>query len=86
MERKREEALEIAVGTMEVLTAGGVLTFGLFPLLLPMVVLLGLLALPLLPVGVIAALLAAVYVVLRSVVRLVGRAVPWSATLPSRTT
>ena len=76
MERKRDEALEIAVGTMGVLTASGVLTFGLFPLMLPMVVLLGLLALPLLPIAVAAALLAAVYLVLRSAVRLARRARP----------
>jgi hypothetical protein len=50
-----------------------VLTFALFPFLLPTVVLLAPLALPLLPLGVVAALFTAVYLLLRSVVRLVRR-------------
>ncbi len=78
MERKRDETLETAVGTMAVLTAGGVLTFGLFPLVLPTVVLLAALALPLLPLGVVAALFAAAYLLLRSLVRLVRRVRPAS--------
>ena len=72
MESKREGAMETAVGTMAVLTAGGVLTFGLFPFVLPTVVLLAALALPLLPLGVVAA----AYLLLRSVVRLVRRVRP----------
>jgi hypothetical protein len=49
MEHDRDGTLETVVGAAGVLTAGGVLTFALFPLLLPTVVLLGVLAVPLLP-------------------------------------
>ena len=57
MERteSRDDAAEAVFGVAAVLTAGGVLTFALFPLLLPTVVLLAVLAVPLLPLAVIGA-------------------------------
>src|SRR5688572_29516063 len=73
MNRKRDEAMETVVGAAGVLTAGGVLTFALFPFLLPTVVLLAALVLPVLLLGMVAALFAAVHLLLRSVVRLVRR-------------
>lgn len=44
-----DSKLETVFGVTAVLTAGGVLTFALFPLILPAVVLLAVLALPLVP-------------------------------------
>ena len=70
MNVERDEAMGTVVGIAAVLTAGGVLTFGLFPLLLPTVALLAVLALPL---GIVAALLVPVYLLVRSLVRLARR-------------
>jgi hypothetical protein len=69
MEPKHEGAMEAAVGVMGVLTAGGVLTFALFPLMLPTVVLLAVLALPLLVPVVLAAILAGIFVLVRRLLR-----------------
>ena len=68
----QEELAGTVVGTAGVLTAGGVLTFALFPFLLPTVVLLGVLALPLLPLAVLGALVGGVYLLARSLLRLLG--------------
>jgi hypothetical protein len=70
MERNsREDTAEVVTGIAGVLTAGGVLTFALFPLLLPTVVLLAALALPLLPLALVGAVLAGAFVVLRGLGR-----------------
>jgi hypothetical protein len=70
MERNsREDTAETVVGIAGVLTAGGVLTFALFPLLLPTVVLLGVLALPLLPLVLVGALIWPFYVLSRAALR-----------------
>ena len=66
MERSsREDTAEVVTGIAGVLTAGGVLTFALFPLLLPTVVLLGVLALPLVPLALVGALIYPIYRLLR---------------------
>ena len=57
----REDTAEVVVGIAGVLTAGGVLTFALFPLLLPTVVLLGIFALPLVPLVLVGALVYPIY-------------------------
>ena len=66
MERNsREDTAETVVGITAVLSAGGMLTFALFPLLLPTVVLLGNFAVPLLPIALLGALIYPVYRLLR---------------------
>jgi hypothetical protein len=70
MESKHEQTMETAAGAMGVLTAGGAITFGLFPFLLPGVVLLAALALPL---GIVAALFAGLFLLARSVMRIARR-------------
>ena len=73
MERSsREDTAEVVTGIAGVLTAGGVLTFALFPLLLPTVVLLAALVIPLLPLAVVGAVLAGAFVVLRGLGRWVS--------------
>ena len=89
MERNsRDDAAETVVGVAGVLTAGGVLTFALFPLLLPTVVLLGILALPLLPVALLGAVLWPLYLLSRGAVRAMRgrRAQPATATTASIST
>ena len=56
-------------GITAVLTAGGILTFALFPLILPSVVLLGILAIPLVPFVVLGAIVYGVYRIVRSISR-----------------
>ena len=70
---RHDDAMETVAGTAGVLAAGGVLTFMLAPFMVPGVVLLVALALPLVPLGVVAALFAGVCLLLRSVVRLARR-------------
>jgi hypothetical protein len=66
MERNtREETAETVAGIAGVLTAGGVLTFALFPLLLPTVVLLAVLAVPLVPLALVGAALFGAFLALR---------------------
>ena len=81
----RDGAAETAFGIAAVLTGGGALTFARFPFLLPTVVLLGALALPLLPLAALGAVLFGGYVALRALARLVGRR-PARARLPEPST
>ncbi len=55
-----ESKVETVFGITAVLTAGGVLTFALFPLVLPTVVLLGVLAIPLIPLAILGAVVYAI--------------------------
>jgi hypothetical protein len=60
-----ESKTETVVGVAAVLMAGGALTFGLFPLALPAVVLLAILAVPLIPLAIAGALAFGVLRLLR---------------------
>ena len=64
---------EVIFGITTVTTAGGVLTYALFPFLLPGVVLLAILALPLVPLMVVGAIAYAIFALARGVLRLVRR-------------
>ena len=84
MERNsRDGAAETVFGITAVLTGGGALTFALFPFLLPTVVLLGVLAIPLLPVALLAAVALGAFIALRTVGRVVSRALPARRRAPS---
>ena len=65
---------ETIFGITMVTTAGGVLTYALFPFMLPGIVLVAILALPLLPVVVVGAVLYGVFALVRGVGRLARRA------------
>jgi hypothetical protein len=69
-----ESTAETIFGIAAVTTAGGVLTFALFPLMLPGLVLLGILAAPLLPLVVVGAVVWAIVALARRVARLALRA------------
>ena len=69
MQAKDESKAEIVFGITAVLTAGGILTFALFPLILPGVVLLGVSAIPLLALAVPGAMAYGVYRIVRSISR-----------------
>ena len=69
MQATNESKAETVVGITAVLTAGGILTFALFPLILPSVVLLGILAIPLVPFAVLGAIVYGVYRIVRSISR-----------------
>lgn len=92
MDRNRDGELETIVGAAGVLTAGGVLTFAFFPFLLPMLVLLGVLALPLIPLALIAAVLAPIFLLARMGIRALrrdrrrGEREPAAAASPAPTT
>jgi hypothetical protein len=75
---RREDTAQAVVGAAAAVAGGGALTFALFPLLLPAVVLVGVLALPLLPLALVGALLGGAFVVVRGTLRDVKRAGPLS--------
>ena len=64
---------ETIFGITAVTTAGGILTFALFPLMLPGIVLLAILALPLLPLAVAGAVIYAIVALARGGWRLARR-------------
>ena len=69
MQATDESKAETVFGITAVLTAGGILTFALFPLILPGVVLLGVSAIPLLALAVPGAIAYGVYRIVRSISR-----------------
>jgi hypothetical protein len=88
MQARDESKAETVFGVTVVLTAGGALTFALFPLALPMVVLLGVLAVPLLPLALLGLLGAIAYRTVRSISRRLAssasRSIPSAASVSPR--
>jgi hypothetical protein len=68
-----DSTAQTIVGATAVATAGGAITFALFPFLLPGVVLLAVLAIPLLPLLVLGAVGYAAFALIRGLARLARR-------------
>ena len=73
MSTSQDSKAETIVGITAVTTAGGVLTFALFPLMLPGVVLVAALAIPLVPLVIVGAAAYGLFALLRGAGRLIGR-------------